>query len=146
MSDASGVSSTEHWWRNFKAIWHVDFEYRQDANHLPVPVCMHAFERHTGAEITMRRDQLLACRRAPFDTGTDSVVVTYAANAELSCFLAGDWPLPRNVIDVYVETIAGINGNLDVWPEKRRPKLPEALELHVSRPQCRSRRRTACAT
>jgi DNA polymerase I len=95
-----------------------------------VPVCMHAYERHTGTEIAMRREQLLACRRAPFDTGTDSVMMAYAANAELSCFLAGTWPLPRNVIDVYVETIAGINGNLDVWPEKRRPKLPEALELH----------------
>ena len=33
------------------------------------------------------------------------------------------------MIDVYVETIAAINGNPDVWPEKRRPKLPEALEL-----------------
>jgi DNA polymerase family A len=132
MPDASGVFSTEpkYWWRNFKAIWHVDFEYRQDANHLPVPVCMHAYERHTGTEIAMRREQLLACRRAPFDTGPDSVIMAYAANAELSCFLAGSWPLPRNVIDVYVETIAGINGNLDVWPETRRPKLPEALELH----------------
>ena len=58
MSDASGVFSTEpkYWWRNFKAIWHVDFEYRQDANHLPVPVCMHAYERHTGTEIAMRRE------------------------------------------------------------------------------------------
>ena len=132
MPDVSGVFSTEpkYWWRNFKAIWHVDFEYRQDANHLPVPVCMHAYERHTGTEIAMRREQLLACRRAPFDTGTDSVVVAYAANAELSCFLTSNWPLPHNVIDVYVETIAAINGDLDVWPEKRRPKLPEALELH----------------
>ncbi|MGZ3195919.1 MAG: hypothetical protein ACXWI1_02220 [Croceibacterium sp.] len=45
MPDASGVFSTEpkYWWRNFKAIWHVDFEYRQDANHLPVPVCMRAY-------------------------------------------------------------------------------------------------------
>ena len=113
----------------FKAIWHVDFEYRQDANHRPVPVCMHAYERHTGTEIAMRREQLLACRRAPFDTGADSVVIAYAANAESSCFLAGNWPLPHNMIDVYVETIAAINGNPDVWPEKRRPKLPEALEL-----------------
>ena len=35
----------------FRAIWHVDFEFRQDDNHLPVPVAMFAKEHRTGAEI-----------------------------------------------------------------------------------------------
>ena len=35
----------------FRAIWHVDFEFRQDNNHLPVPVAMFAKEHRTGAEI-----------------------------------------------------------------------------------------------
>jgi DNA polymerase family A len=132
MFDGLGVLSTNQKcrWRNYDTIWHVDFEYRQDKNHRPVPVCMYAYEQHTGAEIALRRDQLLACRRAPFDTGPRSLMVTYAANAEISCFLPFSWPFPRNVLDAYVENIATINGNTDVWPEKRRPKLPEALELH----------------
>jgi DNA polymerase I len=118
------------WWKNFDSIWSVDFEYRQDENHHPVPVCMFAREQRTGTEIEMWRDQLLACRCAPFDTGPRSLMVAYAANAELSCFLALGWPFPHHVIDLYVETSAAINGNTDVWPGKRRPKLPEAIELY----------------
>ena len=53
----------------FREIWHHDFEFRQDANHCPVPVAMFAKEHRTGAEITMDRAQLLASTRAPFDTG-----------------------------------------------------------------------------
>jgi hypothetical protein len=75
------------------------------------------------------RDQLLACRRAPFDTGPRSAMIAYAANAELSCFLALGWPFPVNVLDAYVETCAAINGNTHIWPQKKRPKLPEALQL-----------------
>ena len=53
----------------FREVWHVDFEFRQDDNHCPVPVAMFAKEHRTGTEITMRRPKLLACTRAPFDTG-----------------------------------------------------------------------------
>ena len=35
----------------FRAVWHVDFEFRQDDNHLPVPVAMFAKEHRTGVEI-----------------------------------------------------------------------------------------------
>ena len=54
----------------------------------------------------------------------------YAANAEMSCFLALGWPFPINVLDLYVETIAAINGRTDIWPQKGRPGLLAALELH----------------
>ena len=69
----------------------------------------------------MRREQLLALRRAPFGVGPRDLLVTYAANAEMSCFLALGWPFPCNVLDLYVETIAGINGRTDIWPHKGRP-------------------------
>jgi DNA polymerase I len=129
MSGACVEYSTD-WQRDFATVWHVDFEYRESANHLPIPVCMFAYEQHTGATIELWRDQLLQRRRAPFDTGPNSLMVAYAASAELSCFLALGWPFPRNTLDLYTETIAAINGNTDVWSQTKRPGLLDALELH----------------
>ena len=48
----------------------------------------------------------------------------------MSCFLALGWPFPINVLDLYVETIATINGRTDIWPQKGRPGLLAALKLH----------------
>jgi DNA polymerase I len=114
----------------FCAVWHVDFEFRFDANHHPVPVCMYAFDELTGAEIFLRRDQLLTLKHAPFWVGPRDLMVAYAANAELSCFAVLGWPFPCNVLDLFVETIASINGRTDIWPQRGRPRLPHALELH----------------
>jgi hypothetical protein len=124
------VASSTDWRQRYRSIWHCDFEYREDANHLPVPVCMVAIEEHTGASIVMRRAELLKCSAAPFGTGPDDLMVAYAANAELSCFLARGWPFPVNVLDVYVEVIAAINGNTAMWPNKGRPGLLDALDLY----------------
>jgi DNA polymerase I len=118
------------WTSRFDTIWHVDFEYREDNNRLPVPVSMFAYEQYNGISIALRRDQLLALKRAPFGTGPRDLMIAYAANAELACFLALGWPFPCNVLDLYVETIAVINGRTDLWPNKGRPGLLAALELH----------------
>ena len=129
MYDGCAASSTD-WRQRFDTIWHADFEYREDANHLPVPVSLFAYEQHTGTEIFLRREQLPTLRRAPFRVGPRDLLVTFAANAEMSCFLALGWPFPINVLDLYVETIAAINGRTDIWPQKGRPGLLAALELH----------------
>jgi hypothetical protein len=128
MSGNCGASSIEALNR-FKSLWHCDFEFRQDANHCPVPVCMFAKEQRTGTEIFLDREQLLRLRRAPFGTGPDDLMLAYMSSAELGCFLALDWPLPCNVLDLYVETIAATNG-LDIEGLKdKRPGILEALEL-----------------
>jgi DNA polymerase I len=107
-----------NWRARFREEWHIDFEYREDANHLPVPVSLFAIERHSGATLFLRRDQLLKLKQAPFNTGPDSLIVAYAANAEMSCFLALGWPFPVNILDLYVETIAAINGDTTIWLEE----------------------------
>jgi hypothetical protein len=107
----------------FREIWHVDFEFRQDANHLPVPVAMFAKEHRTGAEISMRRHRLQTCARAPFDTGSDSLVVAYSIVAELTCFRQLNWPPPRNALCTYFETSAQINGADIVALAEKRPSL-----------------------
>jgi hypothetical protein len=128
MSGGSGASSIEALNR-FKVIWHVDFEFRQDGDHCPVPVCMFAKEQRSGAEIFLNREQLLALRGAPFDVGPESLMIAYMSAAELSCFLSLQWSFPRNIVDPYVETITTINGHKDIWPGKGRPGLLAALEL-----------------
>jgi DNA polymerase I len=113
----------------FREVWHIDFEYRQDANHHPVPVAMFAKERRSGAEISMRRAALLASTRAPFDTGPNVLVVAYTAIAEMTCFYVLGWPRPHNVLCTYTETSAAINGlGIDGLVTKR-PSLLEACDL-----------------
>jgi hypothetical protein len=120
----------------FSAIWHCDFEYRQDANHLPVPISMCAIEQRAGTKIELWRDELLRCRQAPFDVGPNSVMVGYMCAAELSCFAALGWSFPHNVLDLYVETIVTINGDDAVWlQDEKRPSLQEALQLHGLTPR-----------
>jgi DNA polymerase family A len=142
MSAGSGGSSTD-WRRRFRSIWHVDTEYREDANHLPIPVCLHAHDEVSGKTLSLWRDELLTSTRLPFDSGPDDVMVAFASNAELQCFLSLGLPFPTNVLDPYVENIVAINGNTAIWPpadEKNRtgrPGLLDALKLHglPARPQ-----------
>jgi DNA polymerase family A len=113
----------------FREIWHPDFEYQQDANHGPVPVAMFAKEHRTGAEISMRRSELLSSTRAPFGTGPDVLMTSYSAVAELSCFRQLQWPPPRNVLCTYFETSAAINGLEIDGLEMKRPSLLETCDL-----------------
>jgi hypothetical protein len=104
--------------QDYREVWAVDFEYRSGPGERPWPLCMSAIETRSGREIRMWRDQLLALRHAPFDTGSDTLFVAYYASAELGCFLQLDWELPTNVLDLYVEHRHSINGT------------PEADESH----------------
>jgi hypothetical protein len=113
----------------FEEIWDHDFEFRQDDNHRPVPVAMFAKEHRTGTEIIMRREQLLACKRAPFDVGPHSLITSYSIVAELSCFRVLHWPLPRNLLCTYFETCAAINGLDIVGLTEKRPGLLAACDL-----------------
>jgi DNA polymerase I len=113
----------------FQAIWHIDFEFRLDANHRPVPASLFAKERRSGAELFLRRPELLNRRQAPFDVGPSILIVGYSLVAELSCFRALGWPAPRHCLCTFAETIAAINGLEIDGLAMRRPKLLEACEL-----------------
>lgn len=73
-------------------------------------MCMAARELHTGQALRLWRDELIALDRAPFDVGPTAVMVAYAAQAELGCFLALGWPLPVNVLDLFAEHRTETNG------------------------------------
>jgi DNA polymerase-1 len=92
----------------FRELWAVDFEYRAGPGARPVPVCMVARELRSGRLLRLWRDQLPA--RPPFPVDQDSLILSYAAAAELGCFLELGWPMPARVLDLYVEFCAITNG------------------------------------
>jgi DNA polymerase-1 len=94
----------------FREVWCVDFEFRTDPGERPWPICMVACEYYSGREIRLWRNELLELRQAPFDTGPDVALVAYYASAELGCFLELGWPLPVNVVDLFVEHRVATNG------------------------------------
>ena len=95
---------------NVPEIWLADFEFRQPDGHHPEVICMVAREHRSGRIIRLLQDEVKDTNTAPFDTGSCSLFVAYYAPAELSCFLALNWPLPVNVLDLYVEFRNMTNG------------------------------------
>lgn len=110
----------------FRELWCVDFEFRPDPGERSWPMCMVAQELIGGRQIRMWRDELLALRKAPFDTGGDVAFVAYYASADLGCFLELGWPLPVNVIDLFAEHRVETNGQKLLVDGNR---LPHALAI-----------------
>jgi hypothetical protein len=96
----------------YREVWLGDFEFRQDPGCRPHVVCLVVHELRSGRKIRLWRDELLALRRAPFDTGPDTLFVAYFAVAELACFLELGWAVPTNVLDLFVERRVATNGLL----------------------------------
>ena len=94
----------------FEEIWCVDFEFRADDGERPWPVCMVALDLKSGREIRLWRNDLIALNRAPFNTGPAALFVAFYNSAELGCFLELNWPLPENIVDLFVEHRVDTNG------------------------------------
>ena len=94
----------------FRELWCVDFEFRSDPGNAPGSSAWSPRELISGRQIRMWRNELLALKKAPFDTGPDVALVAYYASAELGCFLELGWPLPANVIDLFAEHRVETNG------------------------------------
>jgi DNA polymerase I len=88
---------------DFKEIWAYDFEYQATPGEPPTPHCMVARELRTGRTVRLWADELRRLKHAPFSIGPDSLSVAYYISAEFSCFHALGWPLPVNVLDLFVE-------------------------------------------
>lgn len=94
-------------------IFLVDFEFHPNQlreGNTPDPVCMVVRNFVTGETQRHWRDALYKMTEAPFPTGESALMVAYFASAELDCFLALGWPLPKNVLDLFVEFRCLTNG------------------------------------
>jgi len=96
-----------------KGIFLIDFEFHPKAHregNPPQPVCLVVREYITGQVWRFCLSDLRAMREAPFPHDNDALVVAYFASAEMDCFLSLGWPLPANLLDLYVEFRCRTNG------------------------------------
>jgi DNA polymerase I len=94
----------------FDEVWAVDAEYSAAAGCRPVPICVVARELRSGREHRLWQDELAALREPPFRMDDRSLLVSYAAPAELSVFHVLGWPAPARVLDLFIEFRAITNG------------------------------------
>jgi hypothetical protein len=71
--------------------------------------------------------------RPPFDIGPETLVVAYAAWAELQCFLQLGWSFPQHVLDLHIAYLATANilqpGDVEKG-KKPRKRLPDACRAY----------------
>ena len=87
----------------FKEIWFVDFEFSSPPGGRSVPICLVALEMKTGKTLRTWQDDLQYMTEPPYSIGPDSLFAAYYASAEMSCHLTLRWPMPENVLDLFVE-------------------------------------------
>jgi DNA polymerase I len=85
-----------------------EFEFGGHAGNRPRPICMVAKDLCTGQEWQLWRGEFGAA--PPFPTGDSTLLVAFYASAELGCFLALNWAMPRYVLDLYAEFRNRTNG------------------------------------
>ena len=95
----------------FEQVWAVDFEFREVNGNLPEVHCMVARELFSGQLIRTWIAGKLSTP-CPLPLGKSILYVAYYATAELKCHLALGWPLPINVLDLFVEFRCQTNGKL----------------------------------
>src|SRR4030095_13740164 len=86
---------------DFDEKWFVDFEYYCPEGEMPVPLCLAAYELNSGRWVKLNRGEFP--RTPPYSIGANSIFVSFAADAELSCHLSLGWELPEKIIDLHVE-------------------------------------------
>jgi hypothetical protein len=87
----------------------------------PDVVCLCAKEIRTGQTLRLWRDQLLR-GTAPYRTDAKVLFVCFVANAECTCHLALDWPLPEKILDLSPAFRCVINGRLPLTDSSGKKK------------------------
>ena len=93
----------------FAQVWMVDFEFKADPGERPYPICLVARELYSGKVIRRWRDEFGPA--PPYPIGEDSLFVAYYASAELGCHRVLGWPMPANILDLFVEFRHRTNGH-----------------------------------
>lgn len=91
----------------FHRVWVVDTEFQHELGHHPNPRCLVAKDVSNGNLVRVWADNVPP---TPF-YGKDDLLITFSATAEAAVFLVFGWPLPTNVLDLYVEARLLQNGN-----------------------------------
>lgn len=96
----------------YERIHFIDFEYEDGgvAGNNPRVVCLVVRDAKAGSVKRYWREELHNMIAAPFDIGSETLVVAYFAPAEMQCFLALGWPKPENLLDLFAEFRRLTNG------------------------------------
>ena len=76
----------------------------------PLPHCMVARELRSGRTLRIWLGAAEVLGGPVFDIDDEVLFVAYFSSAEWGCFLAMGWPLPRRVLDLYVEFKCIVSG------------------------------------
>jgi DNA polymerase I len=87
----------------FGEIWLYDFEFSAPPGERSTPICLVARELHSGHNLRVWQDKLLALKSPPFSIGKGSLSVGFYASAEMGCHLSLGWQMPTNLLDLYAE-------------------------------------------
>jgi hypothetical protein len=96
--------------QRFKQIWCIDFEFSEDPNLNPNPICLVAIEAFSKKKLRIWFDKNLMLTHPPFSLDEETLIVAFYASAEFRCFQMLGWPQPANVVDLYVEFRKVTNG------------------------------------
>jgi DNA polymerase I len=96
--------------RTFTQIWLVDFEFTAPPGDRPEPICLVALELVSGRTKRISGQELKFLAGPPYAIGHDSLFVAFYASAEIGCHLALGWPVPANILDLFVEFRNSTNG------------------------------------
>jgi DNA polymerase-1 len=108
----------------FEEIVLVDFEFNGRDGNRPNVVCLVAHELRSARCFQLRHNQLGP--KPPYRIDSKTLVVAYYASAELTCHLALGWPLPSNILDLFIEFRRLTNHSAEKQPPAR---LLDALEF-----------------
>ena len=96
----------------YERILSIDFEYEDGgvAGNNPRAVCLVVRDFRSGAVKRYWREELFSMTVAPFDIGSETLVIAYFAPAEMQCFMVLGWPRPENLLDLFAEFRRLTNG------------------------------------
>ncbi len=111
---------------NFARTILLDTEFSPRPGERVRPACAVFSDLKTGDEVRVPLWGAEGKVPPPIHFGKDDLLVAYSAGAELSVFIAMNWPLPENVLDLFVEFRNATNGVLvpGMW------SLASALEYY----------------
>jgi hypothetical protein len=113
----------------YEQVWIADFEYRRPdrSNDRPIVHCLAARELHSGRTISLWAGELAQLVRPPYPIGPGSLFLSYSLEAELTCHLALNWPLPERCLDLLAEFRQLTSGSDWREGEKSKHQLIHAL-------------------
>jgi DNA polymerase-1 len=87
---------------------HSSFEEASRSGERPRPTCLVAKELRSGQIWRIWRNEFGPL--PPFPIGLDALFLAFYSSAEFGCFRASSWPMPANILDLFVEFRVRTNG------------------------------------